>query len=486
MKLSQLIQQDFYMPGEWDREFNQLIVDSRLVKAGDLFVAVSGNEEHVQTAIKNGAVAVLAQGAMGFRCELSEHHQDMVPVFYNEQTQALFATWLQRRYDIASMSLFAVTGTNGKSSITQYIAQLLTLYNQPCAVIGTLGNGLWPKLESTVNTTPSLAVTLKSLSDCCALGARYGALEVSSHGLVQKRVAGLSFNVAVMSNLSQDHLDYHANMEDYFLAKRSLFVDYQVAFALINIDDEYGVRLAQDAEIKSQIITYGKSAKAQVRYQVQEFGAHGIKALLSSNWGEAELSLPLIGEFNLANATAAIATLASQGFEFKKLCQLAAQLQPVAGRMELYHKADAPTLVVDFAHTPDALRNVLTALKAYNQPIATLFGCGGDRDRSKRPLMLQAAQELSTTVWITDDNPRFEDPEQIFNDMLQGQQDVIAVHDRKTAIANLINSQTANTIILLAGKGHETYQDIQGVKYPYNDGQYLQQLGYQKLGGEHV
>ena len=492
MKLSQLVGNDMYMPPEWDREFNHISIDSRSIEKGDLFIALPGVREHgeqyINTAIEKGAVAVLAAGEMSFRCEQSSHFAS-VPVFFAEEVERCLPQWIQNRYAVNSMQLVAVTGTNGKSSVTQYIAQLAQQCAEPCAVFGTLGNGLWPELKATKNTTSDLVTLTKELYELKLAGVNLAALEVSSHGLVQQRVAGMAFQTAVMTNLSQDHLDYHGNMEDYFAAKKQLFTDYSLQNALINIDDEYGQALAADSAVQGKVITYGKHSDAQVRCTLLAFDKSGMHAELKTPWGVAQLVLPLMGGFNLVNATAAIAVLALQGMDFNRLCKAAQKLRPVNGRMEVYTKADSPVVVVDFAHTPEALRNVLKALQPWQRAITTVFGCGGDRDRGKRPLMLAVAKELSEQVWLTDDNPRYEDPAQIFNDLLAGAgvnaSSINTEHNRTIAITQALAATKESNIVLIAGKGHETYQDIKGKKIPYNDGQFLMEQGYQRLGGGH-
>lgn len=489
MKLSQLIVNDFYLPLEWDREFNHIVTDTRQLKQGDLFIARQGLAEHgakyIDQAIELGAVAVLVEGEMGFESKDSPFFP-RVPVFYAEEVATCLPQWLARRYPAATMNLIAVTGTNGKSSTSQYIAQLAALCEQPCAVLGTLGNGIWPNLQETTNTTADLAVIRRQLDHYHEQGVGLAALEVSSHGLVQQRVTGLSFSVAIMTNLSQDHLDYHGSMDAYLAAKKQLFTEYGVQHALINIDDEYGQQLAADSSITAAKLTYGAHASADVRYQLLAFDNNGLHAEVRSPWGTTQLVLPLMGEFNVANAVAAISALALQGYDFLMLCDKAQQLHPVAGRMELYQKAGAPLAVIDFAHTPAALINVLQALQPWQRPLTTVFGCGGDRDRSKRPLMMQAALAHSNSVWLTDDNVRFEDPQQIFADALAAGQPTAQVHDRQQAITEAIAACAANGIVLIAGKGHEAYQDIQGVKHSYSDKAVLLSLGYQLIGGAHA
>lgn len=486
MKISQLVASDVYMPPEWDREFNEIRCDSRLVTRGDLFIALAGVHEHgkayIDHAIEQGAVAVIVAGELFFESKESAFFP-RVPVFYWPELQPCFATWLARRYPLTEMSLIGVTGTNGKSSVTQYIAQLATRVQQQCALFGTLGNGIWPELEQSVNTTTELSLVRQKLQHYLDAGVNLAALEVSSHGLMQGRVAGFDFAVTIMTNLSQDHLDYHGNMESYYGAKKQLFSEHVSHTQLVNIDDEYGQRLVAEG-IFSRLLTYGAHSEASIRYQLLAFDGQSLHAEVTSPWGSAVLVLPLMGEFNVANAVAAIAALASLGFDFATLCAQASTLCPVAGRMELYQKADSPLVVIDFAHTPAALTNVLQAIKPWQRSITTVFGCGGDRDRQKRPLMRAAAEAYSDRVWLTDDNVRFEDPAQIFADALAGaEQTIECQHDRRLAIAEAIAATPANGIVVIAGKGHETYQDIAGVKHPYSDQESIAALGYQAVGG---
>ena len=489
MNLSQIVMPEMFMPPEWDREFSHLVIDSRDVSSGDVFIARKGSAahgaQHIKDAVARGAVAVIAEGEeQAFHCEWNDAG-DTVPVFTTPLLASHFSVWLSRRYQVAGMQLIGVTGTNGKSSVTQYIAQLATLCGEACGVLGTLGNGRWPELAPTRNTTPDLSVILRNLDDLQKNQVNLVAMEVSSHGLSQKRVDGLIFDTAVLTNLTQDHLDYHGTMEGYFAAKRELFIRHQPVRALINIDDEYGLRLAQDAGLKCEVLTYGKHAQAQIKYRITGLTAQGMQAQIDSPWGSASLQLPLIGEFNLANVCAAVSVLAMKGQNFSELCAVASQLHPVAGRMELYTKAGAAMAVIDFAHTPDALTNVLQALKPWQKKITTVFGCGGDRDRSKRPLMAAAVNALTDDAILTDDNPRSENPQQIFADVLAGGVSFKQQHDRTLAIQSAIASAGADGLVLIAGKGHENYQDIMGVKHPYSDESVLLALGYRKAGGDH-
>lgn len=491
MKLSALTQGSPFIPPEWDREINHIHVDSRDVQAGDLFIARSGSQQdgrtHINDAIQRGASAVLAEGPIAFECVGYEIVSGGVPVFSTPDLKSETPKWLQRRYNSNNeLPLIAVTGTNGKSSVTQYIAQLAVAVNQQVGILGTLGNGVWPELEETRNTTPDLSVVARLLNDMQQKQADLVAMEVSSHGIHQGRIEGLEFETAVLTNLTQDHLDYHGDMEGYFAAKSALFTDFSVKNALINIDDEYGVRLAKNAAVNADVVTYGTSAGALVRYTDINYADGLLTATLVSPWGDGVIRLPLIGDFNLANAVAAISVLCLHGFDFNQLLLAAEKLQPVAGRMELYRRqvsGKTQQAVIDFAHTPDALTNVMQAVNESAENIALVFGCGGDRDRSKRPLMAQAALTSKATVWLTDDNPRTENNEQIFSDVLScaGAEQFSCEHDRSRAIQLACESDVE--LIVIAGKGHENYQDIAGVKQPYSDEAVLLQLGFEKAGG---
>lgn len=487
MKLSRILGPDTYVPPEWDREILNVSADSRDISAGDLFIARVGQDEHgekyIQSAIKNGAVAVVeivTEGGFSFRCT-----DQGVPVFSVSVASGQVMKWLKNRYlNVNKVKLLGVTGTNGKSSVTQYIAQLLAELEQSCGLIGTLGNGVWPHLENTRNTTPDICLTYQLLDNFLVQKTDYAAVEVSSHGLQQNRLAGLNFDVAVLTNVSQDHLDYHGTMDAYFNAKSKLFLDGMCRVAVVNVDDEYGVKLWRSKQLPDGSVSVGgEQTNADIRYSNIGLSTTGMTADLQTPWGQASLNLSLLGAFNIANVAVAIAALALQGFEFSKLIKASSKLQPVDGRMALYVAEDQPKAVVDFAHTPDALANVISTVKPLAQQVTLVFGCGGDRDRTKRPLMAEVAS-MADVVWVTDDNPRTESPAQIFADIAQAHkaQNFTFLHDRKAAIAAAIAATSSDGIVIIAGKGHETYQEINGQRYDYSDGAVLLNAGYQKAG----
>lgn len=487
MRLAALAGSDLYIPPEWDREFLHVVTDSRDIAPGDLFIARGGSRDSgsrfIDAALAAGAVAILEEGESGFRCEAGG-----VPVFTAPEVRTHLSRWLLRRYENAlKLPIVAVTGTNGKSSTVQYVAQLLTALGYACGVIGTTGNGIWPTLSPTRNTTPDLSVTLRQLELMQQQGAALVAMEVSSHGIDQGRIAGLSFAAAGLTNVTRDHLDYHGDMDSYFAAKQRLFTESPLKFAVLNLDDPLIAGWA--AEAGRHVSVFGMSAteSATVCYELLERQPGSMRARLQSPWGEAQIELSLMGDFNLANAVMAISLLACCGYPLTDLCRAAAALNPVDGRMELYRRPDSPAVIVDFAHTPDAIRGVLESLQAWNCPLTLVYGCGGERDRSKRPLMTEAAL-AADRIWLTSDNPRGEDPLQIRDDALAvaGSERICYQPDRRQAILDAIAASGPSAMVVVAGKGHENYQEVQGIKHPYSDAAVLLEAGYQRAGGEHV
>lgn len=474
-----------------------LALDSRQVSSGDVFIARQGDRDHglafAQQAQNNGAVAIISD------CEPST--EPALPTWVCGDVTARLPEWLQRMYPCAqTLPNVAVTGTNGKSSTTHYMAQLLShLTHKPVGLLGTVGNGLLSQLQTSLNTTVDIASVYRYLQTMSDQGALACALEVSSHGMVQQRVAGLAFDVVVFTNLTQDHLDYHASMDEYFAAKQSLFMQNAQATALINIDDEYGVRLYEqlNADAARTVISYGCAPSADIRYDNIKTTTSGLQAHVRSPWGDGMLSIPLLGEFNIANTVAALGACMvlsqnqtmTESITFADALHTCAHLHAVDGRMTVYKKPCAPTVVIDFAHTPAALNGVLGALKPSAKQLITVFGCGGERDKSKRPLMAQAVNQHSDIVWLTDDNPRSENPDHIWQDVLscKGTDHFCCEHDRAVAIQNALSQSSEGDIVLLAGKGHEQYQHIGDHKLPYSDESVVLAQGYQRLtGGAHA
>jgi UDP-N-acetylmuramoyl-L-alanyl-D-glutamate--2,6-diaminopimelate ligase len=347
--------------------------------------------------------------------------------------------------------------------------------------MGTTGNGFLDNLQAAANTTGNAVEIQYTLASLAEQGAKYTALEVSSHGLVQGRVKALSFSAGVFTNLSRDHLDYHGTMEDYASAKFSLFTQHQCEKAIINVDDEVGAAWAKDLPnpIAVSLVPTTEFTNALWASNVT-YAESGITIDFDGMFGSGTLYAPLIGEFNAANLMLAFATLLSLGFDKQELLATANQLQPVLGRMELFQTDNRAKVVVDYAHTPDALEKALQALRVHcDGQLWAIVGCGGDRDPGKRPMMAEIAERLGDKVVLTDDNPRSESPELIIKDMLAGlskPDEAIVQHDRFKALSYALDNASAQDIILLAGKGHEDYQIRNGETIHYSDRESAMQL----------
>ncbi|UVM21051.1 UDP-N-acetylmuramoyl-L-alanyl-D-glutamate--2,6-diaminopimelate ligase [Pseudomonas wadenswilerensis] len=457
-----------------DPSIRELTLDSRNVRPGDLFLAVPGTRmdgrEHIADALKRGAAAVAyeAEGATvlpitevplipvkGLAAQLS----DIAGRFYGEPSRLL--------------DLVGVTGTNGKTSVTQLVAQALDLLGQHCGLIGTLGTGFYGALQSGRLTTPDPIAVQATLNDLKKAGAKAVAMEVSSHALDQGRVAALAFDIAVMTNLSRDHLDYHGSMQAYEDAKTRLFGWPNLRCRVVNLDDDFGRRLAAE-QGESRLISYSlKDPAASLYCREAHFDDDGVRAVIVTAQGEHSLRSRLLGRFNLSNILAAVGTLMALDYPLDEILKVTPVLEGPVGRMQRLGGGSKPLVVVDYAHTPDALEQVLQALRPHAKgQLLCLFGCGGDRDRGKRPLMAEVAERLADGVLVTDDNPRTEDPQQIFADIRPGfaQADAVEfVAGRGPAIAQLIASAGVDDVIVLAGKGHEDYQEINGERHDFSD-----------------
>ena len=480
----------------YDVSIKGLVTDNRDVKLGDCFIALAGITSHGKTyiddAIARGAVAVLLEAEQQVNNGVVISLRAGVPVIEVSELKLKLNQILIDFYQLSNtafdMRLMAVTGTNGKSSITRFAAQMSHGLQQPTGLMGTLGFGVWPNIVESKNTTPELAVLLRQFSLMKAQGAEQVAMEVSSHGIEQKRIEGLTFEAAVFANLSQDHLDYHGDMESYFAIKRQLFLSPKLQYAIINADDEYGQRLLADKEISAQKFSYGFSSCADVRVVNWTVKGASINATITTPWGDAEFTINMVGDFNLANVLAAICLLAVHNtFAFADIIAAIKYITPAPGRMQTYSKTSCANAVVDFAHTPDALQNVLATLRKQTKgKLAVVFGCGGNRDASKRPQMTAIAQSIADRVILTADNPRKENLDNIIADMQSNldaasKELVVVELDRSKAIEIALAELNEQDLLLIAGKGHEAYQDIDGIKHPYSDEAVLLSLGYQDV-----
>ena len=449
-----------------------LTADSRAVKMGSIFVAYPGSAQdgraYIAEAIARGAAAVLWE-----REGFSWNDGWDVPNLGVEGLRGRISEIAGHVFGNPSESLWmaGVTGTNGKTSVSQWIAAALDGLGRRSAVLGTLGNGLVGERTEAKNTTPDAIVLQRLLADYLRRGAKAVAMEVSSHGLDQGRVAGIKFDVAVFTNLTRDHLDYHGTMEAYAEAKFSLFGARGLTHRVVNVDDDWGASLAE--RLRGDVISFGIARPARLRASRVGLSEAGVRFHVESEWGRGEVQAPVLGAFNVSNLLAVMGTLIAAGLDFDTILSALSALRPVPGRLERLGGGGAPLVVVDYAHTPDALEKALEALRptvAAGHRLVCVFGCGGDRDPGKRPMMGQAAARLSDHVIVTSDNPRGEEPAAIIAQVMAGAgAKAEAIADRQVAIFSAVHQARPGDVVLLAGKGHETYQEIAGVRHPFSD-----------------
>ena len=476
-----------------------LVNDSRQVQAGDIFCAVIGSagdgRQFIDKAIAQGASLVIAQchhqqqhgnqitrtvALDGDSEAQGNTHTAVIVQFYqlNEQLFDFAASYYQ--HPQKQLTLVGVTGTNGKTSTSQIIASLLSSCQQRTAVIGTTGAGELPNLTSIANTTPGPTELNQLMAQFCQQGISHVAMEVSSHALDQGRIDPKHLAVAVFTNLTRDHLDYHQTMDDYAAAKFGIFSQQAEQVAVINGDDDYGNKwLAKLNQKASQpVIAFGKNdtIKSNERYVLAsdiELSAQGLCFTVTTEQGQAKITSQLIGAFNVDNLLAAIATLLALDIPLAEIAQHVSQVQPSQGRMETFHLPEKPVAVVDYAHTPDALANALMACREHCEgELWVVFGCGGDRDKGKRSEMGEVAEKYADHVVITNDNPRSEAPELIANDILSGcaaTEKITVMLDRKQAVRSALAHAKANDVVLLAGKGHENTIEIAGKITEYSE-----------------
>lgn len=454
--------------------------DSRGVVSGDLFLAVGGSGQHglsyAEQAQANGAVAV------AYEKETATDIPNLnVPLLAVDQLSARMGLIADRFCFEPSehMALVGVTGTNGKTSVTHFIADALGFLQMPCGVIGTLGAGFPGQLEETGFTTPDAVAVQLGLKSLKQQGASAVAMEVSSHALSQHRVSGCHFDVAVFTNLSRDHLDYHGDMTSYSQAKQLLLTMPGLRHAVINLDDAAGREWLAAVPSGVNTIAYtatGASANASVLSANNISVDHaGLSLELQWEGDRAQVSSQLSGRFNVDNLLATAGALLSLGYPFKVVVASLAKIKPVSGRMEQLQQVDKPLAIVDFAHTPDALEKALRAAREHCQgELYCVFGCGGDRDAGKRPLMATVAEQHADRVFVTDDNPRNESPQAIVDDIRSGfitPDSVRIIHDRAEAIQAALNKASPGDVVVIAGKGHEQYQIVGDTQQPFSDQQ---------------
>ncbi|MYA65800.1 MAG: UDP-N-acetylmuramoyl-L-alanyl-D-glutamate--2,6-diaminopimelate ligase [Gammaproteobacteria bacterium] len=467
---------------ELDIEVSGVQLDSRKVRPGELFMATFGRthdaREFIGAAISRGAAAVLAESGRDWR---GVRRLGNIPVIAVDHLMAKTSEIAGRFYREPSgrLSVIGVTGTNGKTTCSQYIARLLERTGCPAGVIGTLGYGVPGELAESPLTTPDAVFAQMALAEMAHAGLRTVAMEVSSVGLHQRRVNGVHFDTAVFTNLTRDHLDYHDSMEAYGASKRRLFSGPGLRHAVINLDDPYGIRVVNDLNSSVDVTTFGiGNRQATIRAEDVTITKQGFRAEIHTPAGSGLIDCKLLGRFNVSNILAAIGVLLAghdrrdvPGIE--RICELASDLRSVDGRMEVQQGDDDVAAVVDYAHTPDGLEGALRAVREhFTGRLWCVFGCGGNRDRGKRPIMGALAEKLADRVVITDDNPRLEDGDAIVSEIRSGMAAPAAAHverDRERAIRHAIAGAEPGDVMLIAGKGHEDYQEIGAKRSRFSD-----------------
>lgn len=471
-QLRQLLEGVVRVPGIANCEVRGLQIDSRRVQPGDLFLAAPGvvadGRDFISNAVASGTVAVVYEAGDGYAPRSLP-----VPAFGVANLRHKIGIIADRFYGTPSRRLIVigVTGTNGKTTCTQLLAQVLDQIPKRCAVIGTLGHGFPGELNTSIHTTPDAVTLHRLMTDFLDQNVEYVAMEVSSHALEQGRVNGVAFSVAVFTNLTRDHLDYHGDMTAYGLAKSGLFAMEGLKYAVINYDDAFGRKLIAGVGAQIKTLSYGMEGGDVRAHDVRALPG-GLSLRITTPYGETELCSPLIGRFNAYNLLAVLATLLALGMNLKEAAARLAKAQAPAGRVERFGGAKgSPLVIVDYAHTPDALEKILQALREHaHGKLWCVFGCGGDRDRGKRPMMGEIAERLADIVVLTDDNPRHESGDAIIADILDGMHaSPQVIRDRQVAIATAIHGAGNDDIVLIAGKGHEDYQQVGDERFHYSD-----------------
>ena len=480
MKLSEVLKNIVILEsvGKTDIEICGIQIDSRKIEAGHLFIAVCGTQadghQYIGKAIAQGATAVVCQqlpedlpaGATFIRIEDTEDATGKIATqFYgNPSTQ---------------LKLVGVTGTNGKTTIATLLYEIFTAFGNKCGLCSTVCNYIGERAIAADHTTPDAITLNQLLSQMVKEGCQYAFMECSSHAIHQKRIGGLRFEGGIFTNLTRDHLDYHKTFENYRDAKKAFFDGLdKSAFAITNLDDKNGLFMTQNTS--ATVKTYSQTRMADFHAKITEMTFEGMEL----NVNGQDVYVPLVGKFNVSNLLAIFGAAVMLGKEPTEVLTVLSSVRSVSGRFEALRSPKGFTAIVDYAHTPDALVNVLNAIDeilCHRGEVITVCGAGGNRDKGKRPLMAHEAARLSDKVIITSDNPRFEEPQDIINDMLAGITDeergkVLSIVDRKEAIRTACMLAKKGDVILVAGKGHENYQEIKGVKHHFDDKEVLLEI----------
>lgn len=480
MKLSEVLKNIVILEsvGKTDIEICGIQIDSRKIEAGHLFIAVCGTQadghQYLGKAIAQGATAVVCQ-------QLPEDLPAGVTFIRIEDTEDATGKIATQFYGNPStqLKLVGVTGTNGKTTIATLLYEIFTAFGYKCGLCSTVCNYIGERAIAADHTTPDAITLNQLLSQMVKEGCQYAFMECSSHAIHQKRIGGLRFEGGIFTNLTRDHLDYHKTFENYRDAKKAFFDGLdKSAFAITNLDDKNGLFMTQNTS--ATVKTYSQTRMADFHAKITEMTFEGMEL----NVNGQDVYVPLVGKFNVSNLLAIFGAAVMLGKEPTEVLTVLSSVRSVSGRFEALRSPKGFTAIVDYAHTPDALVNVLNAIDeilCHRGEVITVCGAGGNRDKGKRPLMAHEAARLSDKVIITSDNPRFEEPQDIINDMLAGITDeergkVLSIVDRKEAIRTACMLAKKGDVILVAGKGHENYQEIKGVKHHFDDKEVLLEI----------
>ena len=464
--------------GETEVEITGVNIDSRRIEAGHLFVAIPGTQtdghKFIPKAIELGAAAILCE-------RMPEEHAEGVTYVVVESTESVVGIVATHFFGDPSrkLKLVGVTGTNGKTTIATLLYNMFRKFSHKCGLLSTVCNYIEDEAIPADHTTPDPIELNRLLAKMVEAGCEYAFMECSSHAIAQKRIGGLKFAGGLFTNLTRDHLDYHKTVENYRDAKKAFFdVLEKDAFAITNADDKNGLYMVQNT--KAQVKTYSIRSMADFKAKIIECHFEGMYLDINGK----EVGVQFIGKFNVSNLLAVYGAAVMLGKQPEDILVILSTLKSVSGRLEPIHSPEGYTAIVDYAHTPDALENVLNTINEVlngKGKVITVCGAGGNRDKGKRPIMAQTAAKLSDKVIITSDNPRFEEPQDIINDMLAGldnkqMKKVVSIVDRKEAIRTASMMAEKGDVILVAGKGHEDYQEIKGVKHHFDDREIVREI----------
>lgn len=452
---------------------NELVIDSRKVSSNSIFCAYPGSSndgrKFIPDVVAKGVAAILWETGDSFNFNIPNYSVNNLMQYVGILAAA------KHKNPSSKYMTIGVTGTNGKTSISHWLSQAYMQLGKTAGIIGTTGAGIYPNAVYNDSTTPDPITVQNLMAEFVKKKVDVVSMEVSSHALHQGRVNGVNFTTAVFTNLTQDHLDYHGNMENYYLAKRDLFYWHGLKNAVINADDKYGERLIQELRANNSdltVVDYGIESGSLKAHDLA-INLSGMAFKLSYKNEEVLIKVKVIGKFNVYNLLAVAGVLILNGHSLSEIAMILAKLTPVCGRMDAIIVQNKPLVVVDFSHTPDSLENALITLQQieHSGKLYCVFGCGGNRDAKKRSIMGEIASRLADVAVITSDNPRFENPDDIIEQIKSGinKGNSISVSNRREAISYALSRAGSGDIVLIAGKGHETYQEVQGIKHPFSD-----------------